>query len=123
MRAELIAEEMASAVRLLGGDGSAKEQVLKAARAVGLSYTTIERLRWKKIKRIPADIADAVREAVEKHNEEGLARAKHEAFIARQAAEIMAARLAEIGGDKYRAEIDHLRSALTASGHGSDRMG
>ena len=110
-RVEAIQNEMASSVRFLGGDGSAKEQILAAARATGLSYTTIERLRWKKIKRIPADVADSVREAVARHNEKGLARAKHEAFIARQKAELLAARLMEIDADRYGPEIDRLRNA------------
>ena len=38
----------------------------------------------------PADIADAIREAVERHNEESLSRAKHEAFMARQQAAVLA---------------------------------
>lgn len=116
MRAELIADEMASAVRLLGGDGSAKEQIRKAARFAGLTHTTIERLRWRKIKRVPADIADAIREAVERHNEEGLARAKHEAFIAQRTAALLAARLHEVAGDRYGAEIDLLRGSLLRDG-------
>jgi len=93
MRAELIADEMASAVRMLGGKGSAKEQNRRAAHAAGLSTTTIERLRWKKIKRVPADVADAIREAVNKHSEEGLSRARHELFIAQQANARLLARL------------------------------
>lgn len=109
MRNELIVDEMASAVRFLGGSGPAKQQNNTAARHARLPHTVIERLRWKKIKRVPADIADAVREAVERHNEESLARAKHEAFIARRRAEIMAARLAEIDADFYGPEIDRLR--------------
>lgn len=108
MRAELIQMEMASAVRFLGGNGNAKTQINNAARAARLSHTIIERLRWKKIKRVPADIADAVREAVEKHNEESLARAKHQAFIARSQAAVLAARLAEIDPDFYGPEIDRL---------------
>jgi hypothetical protein len=108
MRAELIVSEMASAVRMLGGDGPALEQVNKAARAARLPITVIERLRWKKIKRVPADLADAIREAVERHNEESLSRAKHEAFVARQTAAFLAARLNQIDGDFYRPEIDRL---------------
>jgi len=110
-RVEAIQDEMSSAVRLLGGNGTAKEQILNAARTTGLSYTIIERLRWKKIKRVPADLADTIREAVQRHNEKGLARAKHEAFIARQRAEILAARLMEIDADRYGPEINRLRNA------------
>lgn len=110
-RVEAIQEEMASAVRLLGGNGPAKRSINAAARAARLPCTVIERLRWKKIKRVPADLADAVREAVERHNHEGLERAKHEAFIARQKAAILAARLGEIDPDFYGQEIDRLRGS------------
>lgn len=82
MRAETIRVEMASAVRLLGDSGrSADEQNRLAARRAGLSVTVVERLRWKKIARIPADIADAVREALETHTRNQEARARHEARI------------------------------------------
>lgn len=81
MRAELIVDEMSSAVRLLGGDGPAKAQNTRVARLTGLSITTIERLRWKKIKRVPADIADAIREALAREEQEGLKRVKHELFL------------------------------------------
>jgi len=123
MRAELIADEMAEAVRLLGGGGKAKEQNRNAARAAGLSQTVIERLRWKKIKRVPADIADAIREAVERHNEESLRRAKHELFIAQQKNEILARRLREIDPDLYRTEIDALGRALAGDRSDADFRG
>jgi hypothetical protein len=95
-RVEAIQDEMASAIRVLGGDGSAKEQNRRAARASGLSITTIERLRWKKIKRPFTDITDAIREAVAQHNEETLNRAKHELFIEQQRTAALRARLAEV---------------------------
>lgn len=114
MRAELIQLEMASAVRVLGGDGPALVQNNRAARAARLPVTVVERLRWKKIKRVPADIADSIREALERHNEESLSRARHEAFIAKQQAAVMAARLAEIDPDFHGPEIDRLR--FNASG-------
>lgn len=111
-RAEAIRHEMSSAVRLLGGDSNpANEQNREAARRTGLSHTVIERLRWKKIKRVPADVADAVRGALERHNEEGLARARHEALILRRERDIMAARLEAIDPDFYGPEIDGLRRA------------
>lgn len=119
-RVEAIQDEMASAVRLLGGDGSAKEQINKAARAARLSVTVIERLRWKKIKRVPADLADAVREAVERHNEESLSRAKHELFIARQKNAFLAHELAQIDPHKYGPEIARLRGASPELGHSPD---
>ncbi len=103
MRAELIQSEMASAVRLLGGDGTAKEQITRAARSTGLPHTVIERLRWRKLKRVPADIADVVRESVEQHNEEGLRRAKHELFIAQQRNTALLARLEAIDPGLARA--------------------
>lgn len=111
-RVEAIQNEMASAVRVLGGDGPALTQNNKAARETRLSVTVIEQLRWKKFKRIPADIADTVREALERHNEESLARAKHEAFIAKQQAAIAMARLRAIDGDFYGPEIDRLGNVV-----------
>ncbi len=123
MRAELISLEMASAVRVLGGEGPALTQNNRAARAARLPVTVIERLRWRKIKRIPADIADAVREALERHNEEGLARAKHEAFVARQSAQVMAARLSAIDRNFYRAEIDRLGFGDGSHGDFTDHLG
>jgi histone H3/H4 len=116
MRSELIVSEMASAVRVLGGNGPALEQINRAARAARLPHTVIERLRWRKIKRVPADIADAVREAVERYNEETLSRAKHEAFIARQQAAVIAARLSEIDPDSYGPDIDALRRSPAVEG-------
>lgn len=47
-RVEAIQDEMASAVRFLGGTGPAKEQNNKAARETRLPVTIIERLRWRK---------------------------------------------------------------------------
>ena len=120
MRAELIVDEMASGVRFLGGDGPALAQINRAARAARLSHTVIERLRWRKIKRVPSDVADAVREAVERHNEESLIRAKHEAFIEHQRASVLAARLMEIDPDFYGAAADALRRATDGLGRGPD---
>jgi hypothetical protein len=101
-RVEAIQEEMASAVRVLGGDGSAKEQINRAARAAHLPHTTIERLRWRKIKRVPADIADTIREALARQNEESLSRAKHELFVQQQQTAALRARLAEVDPDFAR---------------------
>lgn len=122
-RVECVQMEMASAVRFLGGNGNAKEQINKAARVARLPHAVIERLRWKKIKRIPADIADAVREAVEKHNGESLARAQHEAFVARQQAAILAARLRQIDPYFYGPEIDRLGFGDGEGRNSADRMG
>jgi len=84
MSVDAIVDEMASAVRFLGGDGPTKEQNNRAARAARLPVTVVERLRWRKNRRPFADIVDAVRNAVERHNEESLARAQHELAIARR---------------------------------------
>lgn len=123
MRSESIVLEMSSAVRFLGGDGPAKEQITKAAKVTRLSHTVIERLRWKKIKRVPADIADAVREAVDLHNEGCLRRARHEAFVAKQQAAVIAARLREIDPDFYGPEIDRLGGPRDGARALSDRIG
>lgn len=119
-RVQCIREEMASGVRFLGGPGTAKEQNWKAARITGLSQTIIERLRWKKIKRIPADIVDCVRESVERHEIQGLARAKQEILIARQQAALMAERLAQVDPDFYGAEIDILRQRSSGDWNKND---
>ena len=120
MRAELIVDEMASAVRFLGGEGTALAQNNRAARAARLPHTVIERLRWKKIKRIPADIADTVREAVERHNEESLARARHQLAIAERSNGALVARLMEIDADFHGAEIARLRGETVGVGRHAD---
>ncbi len=123
MRAELIQSEMASAIRFLGGNGPALVQNNTAARETRLPVTVIERLRWKKIKRVPADLADAVREAVERHNEESLARARHELFVSQKTNAIMAARLLAIDPDFYGPEISRLRGNNLPLGNEDDRSG
>lgn len=123
MRAELIVNEMASAVRVLGGEGTALMQNNRAARAARQPVTVIERLRWKKIKRVPADIADSIRAALHKHNEESLSRAKHELFVTQQANAIMASRLGEIDPDFYGPEITRLRRPDIGAGGDADLPG
>ena len=88
-RVEVIQDEMASAVRVLGGNGLAKEQITKAARKTGLTVTTIERLRWRKIKRVLADIADCVRDALERYEKESRSRAEHLLWLANQENEML----------------------------------
>jgi len=102
-RVEVIREEMASAVRILGGEGSAKKQVTTAARATGLTASTVERLRWKKIKRIPADIADAIREALEHYEKETVRRVEHKLMLAEQKNKALMEEIAQ-----YRASGDRL---------------
>lgn len=81
-RADAVRMEMASAVRVLGEKGrSADEANFIASRSASLSKTVIERLRWKKMRRVPADIADAIREALERHIASEEARARHENTI------------------------------------------
>ena len=118
-----IQNEMVSALDLLGGNGSAKERVRKASRATGLTPDQVNRLRWRKVKTIPAHIADTIRAAVENHNARGLARAEHEIAIAQHRAAIMAARLAAIDPDFFGAEIDGLRRQSASLGLSSDREG
>lgn len=122
-RVEAIQDEMASAVRVLGGDGSAKEQNHRAARAARLSITIIERLRWKKIKRVPADIADTVRDALAKHTEESLSRAKHELQIERAKAAALQRELERLSPD-YRRSFPHVDWGTNpGSGHNADLQG
>lgn len=123
MRTELIVDEMAGAVRVLGGEGSAKQQNSRAARAASLPVALIERLRWKKIKRVPADVADAIREALTRYNEESLRRARHEIHLAQvQNAEI-AEELAAVDPVRFRAEIHRLRQPLAAARNETDLAG
>lgn len=106
-RAESIRMEMVGAVRLLGDGGrSADEQNTYAARLTGLPVTVIERLRWKKLARVPADVADAVREAVTAFERRAEAKARHERDILTRRLESLAA-LADRPGDPdfYRAHV------------------
>lgn len=119
-RIEAISVEMSSAVRLLGGDGPAKEQNNRAARAARLPVTVIERLRWRKLKRVPADIADAIRAAVEHHNKEGLARAQHELAVAQARNSALMAYLEASNPDFYGAEIDRLGRPLSGDRGAAD---
>ena len=81
-RSDAVRLEMASAVRVLGSDGStAKEQTYLAARKTGLSSRLIERLRYRKITRIAADVADIIREAIAAHQAKQEALARHEITI------------------------------------------
>jgi hypothetical protein len=81
-RSDAVRLEMASAVRVLGSDGSsAKEQTYLAARKTGLSSRLIERLRYRKIARVAADVADIIREAIAAHQAKQEALARHEITI------------------------------------------
>lgn len=80
---EAIRTEMAFSVRQMGGDGKAKDQNRRAARFTGLPITTIERLRWKKMQRVPADLADWVRIKLDQYNDHVERLARHENEILR----------------------------------------
>lgn len=122
-RVDAIQDEMASAVRFLGGPVPAKEQNRKASKATGLPITVIERLRWKKIRRVFTDLSDPIREAVERHNEESLARAHHELTVARAQNAALQAYLEASDADFYRPEIDRLRGALPTDRAATDLAG
>ena len=81
-RADAVRAEMASAVRLLGSEGStAKEETYLAARRTGLPTRLIDRLRYRKIARIAADVADTIRDAVAAQQAKQEALARHEITI------------------------------------------
>lgn len=106
-RVEGIRLEMASGVRVLGAEGrTAAEQNHQAARLTGLPISVVERLRWKKLKRIPADVADAIRDALADCTAREEARARHEQDILRQRLQSLAA-LADgpTDPDFYRGQV------------------
>lgn len=80
---DAIRDEMAAGVRLLGGGPEviAKHANQRAARVTGLPIQTIERLRWRKIKRIPADVYLAVTSAMERHAQRIEQKARHDAAV------------------------------------------
>lgn len=81
---EAIRNEMSASVKALGGEGNVLSQVYRASRLTGLSETVVERLRWKKIRRVPTDISDAVRIALENYNEAMQRRIEHENEILKE---------------------------------------
>lgn len=109
-RVEAIRREMQSGVKLLGASGrNADEQNAIAARLSGLSVTVIERLRWKKIKRIHADVAEVIREAIDSYNTNKEARSRHERdILAAQLASFIG--LANQSGDQefYSSRVAHV---------------
>ena len=125
MRAEAIRLEMVESIKELGaGEASADRENLKAARATGLAVTVVERLRWKKIKRVPADIADAVREALEAHNARQERNARRENQMLKRRIAALQSRLGDMGGDPdfYRPDADGLRGVVDHPGR-MDRTG
>lgn len=106
-RVEAIRLEMAQAIKVIGESGRcAAEENIIAARLSGLSLSVIERLRWKKIKRVPADVSDAIREALDACEERSRARAKHDQGILNQRLQALA-RLADSPHDPdfYRGQV------------------
>ena len=105
-RADASRDEMATCILALAGtDGPAKAANGKVARLTGLSVQTIERLRWRKIARVPADVADAIREAMLAHVEQQEQRARHEASLLRA----RLARFEDLGCADAAATRDRLR--------------
>ena len=96
--AERVAEEMAAAVRLLGAETgglrtgesgrSVKAEISRAARASGLGPGLVKRLRYREVRRVPADVAEAVRAALARHDGRRQRRAeaatRHELFFLRK---------------------------------------
>ncbi|ORE94123.1 hypothetical protein ATO13_08616 [Stappia sp. 22II-S9-Z10] len=78
-----IRDQMAHDVREIGGgsDVVAKIANLRAARLTGLTVATIENLRWRKVKRVPADVYVAVCAAKARHDARIEALAHHDATI------------------------------------------
>ena len=122
-RALCVQTEMASAVRVLGGEGSAKECTNRAARAAQLPITVIERLRWKKIKRPFADIVDQIRDAVDRHNRVGLLRVEHELKIAEALNARLMAELEGFAPHLRELQADSLREWAANAGAGASHIG
>lgn len=116
-RADSIRNEMSEAVKSLGGGGKADAAIYAASRVVGLPASLVARLRWKKIKRIPADVADAVREA----------RDRAAAEEARNELAQLDARLARLEAflvqdeEFYRPSVDALRAVARGEDRPMDR--
>ena len=70
----------------------------------GLPIQTIECLRWRKIKRIAADVADTVRAAKAKHDARIEALARHDALLL-EALHMDRSHLDRGGSDEGRAGV------------------
>jgi hypothetical protein len=105
-RSDAVRLEMASAVRVLGSDGStAKEQTYLAARKTGLSSRLIERLRYRKITRVAADVADIIREAIAAHQAKQEALARHEITILTARLQALETRFRTVDEDFHCADV------------------
>ena len=105
-RSDAVRLEMASAVRVLGSDGStAKEETYLAARKTGLSSRLIERLRYRKITRIAADVADIIREAIAAHQAKQEALARHEIAILTARLQALETRFRTVDEDFFSADV------------------
>ena len=113
---EAIKIEMESAVRTLGEGGRNKdEQVRMAARLTGLSTSTVERLRYRKITRIWTDISDRVRTALKNHvaKQEALLRHENEVLKARLAAQYERLTVGSSDPGFHSPQAEPLRRALS----------
>lgn len=112
-RVDALRLEMASAVRLLGDDAAtAKEATHIAARKTGLPARLIERLRYKKIGRIAADVADTIREAVAAYQARQEALARHEIIILTARLQSLESRLCQTDPDFFCEEaVPAIRAA------------
>lgn len=105
-RSDAVRLEMASAVRVLGSDGStAKEQTYLVARKTGLSSRLIERLRYRKITRVAADVADIIREAIAAHQAKQEALARHEITILTARLQALETRFRTVDEDFHSADV------------------
>lgn len=110
-RVSCIREEMAMLVRFIGGgsDVIAERANFIAARITGLPITTIRSLRWRKIKRVPADVADAVRDAAARVEAQHEKAASHEIEILRARLEAELAVAANLAVGAHDASLPSLR--------------
>ena len=100
--AAAIVEEMSWSIRRLAGDEpSAKSAYGRIARMTGLPISTVERLRYRKLKLVPAHCADAIRAALLAHVERQEERFRDEAERLRKvrAARAALACPADLGGE------------------------
>lgn len=118
-RTDAIRNEMSEAVKSLGGGGKADAAIYAASRVIGLPASLVARLRWKKIKRVPADVADAVREARDKAAIEA---ARHErGEIERRLSRIEALLVSD--ADFFGPHVDAVRQAMGRQDRPLDRGG
>jgi hypothetical protein len=116
-RVDAVRVEMASAVRLLGGEAATtKEATWLASRKTGLPARLIERLRYRKITRIAADVADTIREAIAAQQAKQEALARHEIAVLSARLGALESRFETVDPDFYGGEaLPALQSIRTNS--------